>query len=134
MIYLLDTCVISDFVKNDKHTVDRIKNISPAQLAVSSITAMELEYGLLHDAQQGKKLRPIIEAVLKSITLLPYTQEDALYTALVRALLRKLGTPIGSYDILIAGCALRHQLILVTSNEKEFNRVPDLKIENWRIK
>lgn len=134
MKYLLDTCVISDFVKNDLHTVTQIKNTSPSQIAISSITVMELEYGLLHDAQRAKKLRPIIEGFVSSVTVLPYTTEDANYSAVVRAALRKAGTPIGSYDVLIAGNALRHQLILVTSNEKEFRRISNLMVENWRGK
>lgn len=132
MIYLLDTCVISDFVKNDAHTVSRIKDTSPAQIAISSITVMELEYGLQYDAQRAKKLRPIVDAFLECMTILPYTKKDAEYSAHVRATLRKSGTPIGSYDVLIAGAALHHQLILVTANEKEFKRITNLHIENWR--
>ncbi len=132
MKYLLDTCCISDFVKNDLNTVKQLKNTSPSQVALSSITVMELEYGLLHDPLRTKKLKPIIQALISSTTILPYTEEDAHYSAIIRAALRKAGTPIGSYDILIAGSALRHHLTLVTANEKEFQRIPNLKIENWR--
>ena len=49
----------------------------------------------------------------------------------VRAHLRKLGTPIGEYDLLIAGIALAHKLTVVTHNTSEFNRVPGLKVEDW---
>lgn len=133
MKYLLDTCCISDFVKNDLNTVKHLQNTSPAEIAISSITVMELEYGLLHDPIRTKKLKPIIQALTSSIIILPYTEEDANYSAVIRAAMRKAGTPIGSYDVLIAGVALRHQLILVTANEKEFQRVPKLVIENWRF-
>lgn len=132
MKYLLDTCCISDFVKNDLNTVKHLKNTSPAQIAISSITVMELEYGLLHDPIRTKKLKPIIQALISSTTVLPYTEEDANHSAFIRAMMRKAGTPIGSYDVLIAGAALRHHLVLVTSNEKEFQRIPKLMIENWR--
>lgn len=132
MKYLLDTCCISDFVKNDLNTMRRLKTTSPAQIAISSITVMELEYGLLHDPVRTKKIKPIIQALISSIIILPYTEADASYSALIRASLRKAGTPIGSYDVLIAGVALRQQLILVTANEKEFQRIPKLMIENWR--
>jgi len=47
MNYLLDTCVISDFVKGEKNTLFKLKNTSPSELAVSSITVMEIQYGLL---------------------------------------------------------------------------------------
>ncbi|HLB55840.1 MAG TPA: type II toxin-antitoxin system VapC family toxin [Coxiellaceae bacterium] len=133
MKYLLDTCSISDFVKNDLNTVKHVQNTSPAEIAISSITVMELEYGLLHDPIRTKKLKPIIQALVSSIIILPYTEEDANYSAFIRAAMRKAGTPIGSYDVLIAGVALRYQLILVTANEKEFQRVPKLVIENWRF-
>ncbi len=132
MKYLLDTCCISDFVKNDLHTVTHLKNKPPSQIAISSITVMELEYGLLHDPQRAKKIKPIVQGIISSVVILPYTEEDANYSATIRATLRKAGTPIGCYDVLIAGVALRHQLILVTANEKEFERVPNLHIENWR--
>ena len=130
--YLLDTCCISDFVKNNHNTVQQFKKTAPLEIAISSITVMELEYGLLYDPQRAKKLKPLIQAITSSVKLLPYTEKDAHYSASIRATLRKTGTPIGSYDILIAGAALNHQLILVTSNEREFRRIPELTIENWR--
>ncbi len=132
MKYLLDIGCISDFVKNEVNTAKRLKNTSPSQIAISSITVMELEYGLLHDPQRAKKLKPLIQALISSVVILPYTEQDASYSAVIRAALRKAGTPIGSYDVLIAGTALSHQLILVTANEKEFQRIPQLLIENWR--
>lgn len=132
MKYLLDTCCISDFLKNDVHTVNRLKNTPPFEIAVSSITLMELEYGLLHNPDRAKKLRPLTQALVSSIIVLDYGEKDANHSAVIRALMRKWGTPIGNYDVLIAGVALNHQLILVTSNEKEFQRIPELPLENWR--
>ena len=61
-----------------------------------------------------------------------YTQEDASHTAIVRALLKHQGTPIGSYDILLAGTAVNHNLIFVSANLKELSRVKGLIFENWR--
>ena len=132
MRYLLDTCCISDFVKGDSNTVERLKRLSPSEIAVSSVTVMELEYGLLHDPQRTKKLKPVIHGIISSVTVLPYTESDAAISADIRAKMKKAGTPIGSYDVLIAGAALSHHLILVTSNTKEFRRISELKIENWR--
>lgn len=132
MIYLLDTCCISDFIKNDPGTTQRLKNTSPSEIAIASITVMELEYGLLHNPDRAKKIRAAVQALIASVTVLPYTEKEALYSAKARAILRKTGKPIGDYDILISGVALSHQLILVTANEKEFRRVPELQIENWR--
>ena len=132
MKYLLDTCCISDFIKNDKNTVFRLQNTPPNEIAVSTISVMELEYGLLLNPARGKKIRPYIEDIISSVHILPYGLETANYSAAIRAALKKTGKPIGSYDVLIAGIALEHGLILVTANTKEFQRIPKLHIENWR--
>ena len=132
MNYLLDTCVLSDFARGEVNTLDRVKTISPALIAASSITAMEIEFGLKLDPARGRKLAPVMHALLQAITILPYGIEDARATAALRATLQKKGRPIGAYDALIAGCALARGLVLVTSNEREFRRIGALQIENWR--
>ncbi len=133
MIYLLDTCVISDFVKGEVNTLQRIKDTLPLEIAISTITIMEIEYGLALNPKLAKKIKPIISDLLTAIHLLDFTRNDANQVALTRALLKQQGNPIGSYDILLAGTALNHKLIMVTANEKEFNKIPGLKVENWRI-
>lgn len=132
MRYLLDTCVLSDFARGDTNTLDRVKATLPEHIAVSSITAMEVEFGLALDAQRARRLTPVMHALLEAIAVLPYDAADARATAALRAALQKKGRPIGAYDALIAGCALARGLMLVTSNEREFGRVSGLRIENWR--
>lgn len=132
-MYLLDTCVISDFVKGEKGTLEKIKNSSPQDIAVSCITVMEINYGLSINLQKAKKISPIIEELLNSITILQFCTKEAQITASIRAFLKENGTPIGAYDVLIAATALSAGLILVTANTKEFQRIPDLKIMNWRF-
>jgi tRNA(fMet)-specific endonuclease VapC len=130
--YLLDTCVLSDFARGEVNTLDRVKTTSPAQIAASSITAMEVEFGLKLDPVRARRLAPVMHALLQAITILPYGIEDARATAMLRATLQKRGRPIGAYDALIAGCALARGLVLVTSSEREFRRIGGLQIENWR--
>jgi tRNA(fMet)-specific endonuclease VapC len=130
--YLLDTCVLSDFARGDAHTLERLKAAAPEQIAVSAVTAMEIEFGLALDAQRARRLAPVMHALLESVTVLPYGVEDGRATATLRAALQRKGRPIGAYDALIAGCALARGLVLVTSNEREFGRVGGLTIENWR--
>ncbi|AFZ52856.1 type II toxin-antitoxin system VapC family toxin [Cyanobacterium aponinum] len=132
-MYLLDTCVISDFVKGEKGTLEKIKNSSPQEIAVSSITVMEINHGLSINPQKAKKISPIIEELLKSITILDFSTKEAYITAQIRAFLRENGTPIGAYDVLIGATALSAGLILVTANTREFQRIADLKIINWRF-
>ncbi len=132
MQYLLDTCVISDFIKGEPGTQIRLKQVSPADIAVSVITVMELRYGLLNNPQRAKKIEPAITSLLNSVSILKFSEEDAEQTAQVRSILKKQGKPIGAYDALIAATALRHGLIMVTANQKEFDRVANLQIQNWR--
>ena len=132
MKYLLDTCVISDFVKGDVNVLTRLKAEQPKDLAISSVTFMEIKYGLALNPARAKKILPILDILLEIIQVIPYEQQDANATAVIRAHLKKQGAPIGPYDVMIAGCALAHQLMMVTSNTKEFGRVTGLSLEDWR--
>jgi tRNA(fMet)-specific endonuclease VapC len=57
---------------------------------------------------------------------------EAEQAAQIRVALKSQGQPIGAYDVLIAATALQHSLIMVTANQREFERVPGLQTENWR--
>ena len=133
MKYLLDTCVISDFVKGHPLTLKRLKVEAPKDIAISSVTLMEINFGLALNPARAKKIRPIITDLTESITILPYENNDAKTTALIRAQLQKQGKTIGPYDIMIAGTALSRQLMMVTSNTKEFNRITGLNLEDWSL-
>lgn len=133
MKYLLDTCVISDFVKGNLQVQSRLKSEQPKNLAISSVTWMEIQYGLALNPPRAKNILPIISVLVEAIHLIPYQAGDASATATLRAYLKNKGTPIGPYDVMIAGCAQNHQLTLVTSNTDEFNRVSDLVLEDWRL-
>jgi len=132
MKYLLDTCVISDFIKGQPDVLYRLKSEQPKDLVISSVTLMEIKYGLALNPARAKKISSIIHALLETIHIIPYEQKDADATATIRAHLKNEGKPIGPYDVMIAGCALSHHLTMVTSNMKEFNRVAGLSLEDWR--
>ena len=132
MKYLLDTCTVSDFVKGQAGVLSRIKATAPPLIAVSSITRMEIEWGLLLNPERARKLAPILNAFLGSIATLSFDEADAQAAAGVRAALQRQGQPIGAYDVLIAGCGLARGLIVVTSTVSEFQRVSGLIVENWR--
>jgi tRNA(fMet)-specific endonuclease VapC len=63
--------------------------------------------------------------------VLSFDREDARHAGEIRAMLSAQGTPIGGYDLLIAGQARARNLILVTRNQREFQRVEGLQTENW---
>ena len=132
MSHLLDTCVLSDFAHGEAGTLDRLKEMPPALIAVSSVTVMEIEFGLALAPAVARRLAPVMHALFRAVAILPYGIEDARATAGLRASLPKKGRPVGAYDALIAGCALARGLVLITSNEREFRRIGGLRVENWR--
>jgi tRNA(fMet)-specific endonuclease VapC len=132
MKYLLDTCTVSDFVKGEAGVMARIKATSPKQLAVSSLTRMEIDYGLALNRERARKLAPMLDAFFSVVDTVPFGAADAQASAAIRAALKTAGQPIGAYDVLIAGTAVARGLIVVTANLGEFKRVSGLQVENWR--
>jgi tRNA(fMet)-specific endonuclease VapC len=131
--YLLDTNVLSDFVRGHSSVQRRLIETPPEQLAFSSMTVMEVSYGLALAPERARRIRPMIESMLKVVELLPLTVEDARAAGTIRAALRRRGAPIGPYDVLLAGCAMTRGLTLVTANVRELGRVAGLAVEDWRV-
>lgn len=132
MKYLLDTSTLSDVINNIPAVSSRVFGFSPDLMAVSTITIMEIEFGLALNPAKIVKIGPKFSSFFKSIHVLPFSEEDAKSSGIIRAGLRKMGKPIGAYDVLLAGSALARGLIFVTSNIREFEQVPDLQLEDWR--
>jgi tRNA(fMet)-specific endonuclease VapC len=128
--YLLDTNVLSGFARGDRAVMARLRQEAPPQLAVSVITEMEVEYGLSRNPGLAPRVRETMRMLLNTISVLPFEREDARVAAQLRASLNSKGTPIGAYDLLLAACALRRGLKIVTHNAREFARVGGLGIED----
>ena len=99
-------------------------------VSVSAISVFELRYGIAKSAQIVHN-RERTELFLVSARILPFDDNDAELAGDIRAALERAGTPIGPYDYLIAAQALRHDLLLVTANVREFSRVEGLRWEDW---
>jgi tRNA(fMet)-specific endonuclease VapC len=131
MRYLLDTNTCIAVIRKKSQTVlQRIRQYPVTDIAISTITIAELQYGV----QKSGKV-PQNQQALNQF-LLPFLFLDFDYAATqeygtIRAYLEAQGTPIGSLDMLLAAQALGHALIFVTNNVKEFQRVPHLQIEDW---
>lgn len=110
----------------------RVKATPKKLTAISTVTVMEVEYGLQLNPARARKIEPVIRDLLQETVILPYERQDANATAAIRAALSKRSTPIGPYDIMIAGTAVRHGLVMVTSNGNEFKRIDGLLLEDWR--
>jgi tRNA(fMet)-specific endonuclease VapC len=132
MRYLLDTTVVSDFTRGVPAVLAHLKAVNKGDVSICTVTAMEIEYGLILNPARARKIEPMIRSLLQDLQIFPYEPEDASATAAVRAALAKRGTPIGPYDVMIAGTALRRGLVMVTSNGSEFERIHGLILEDWR--
>jgi tRNA(fMet)-specific endonuclease VapC len=129
--YLLDTNVLSDFVRGEPAVMARLRQEAPPQLAVSVITEMEVEYGLARNPNLSSRVSKAMRTLLSTISVLPFEREDARVAAQLRASLNSQGTPMGAYDLLLAACALRRGLKIVTHNAREFIRVGGLGLDDW---
>ena len=129
--YMLDTNICVELIRGRAASVfDRLKRCRMDEVALSSITLAELQYGV------AKSARPARHAVLLAefcapLAILPFDNQAAETYGSVRAALEHAGTPIGPLDTLIASHALSERVILVTNNEREFRRVVGLTVENW---
>ena len=129
-MYILDTNTLICFFKGMGNVSQKFLANSPKEIAIPAVVLFELEYGIAKSSSPSKR-QAQLEEMCSLVEVLPFCNQGARFSAIIRAQLEKKGTPIGPYDLLIAGTALMHQGILVTNNTKEFSRVPELKIENW---
>lgn len=128
---MLDTNICIYVIKNKPESViNRFLQHNPDELCISAITYAELLHGV-EKSQAIEKNRFAMTMFLSPITILEFDNYAAEEYGKIRANLEKKGVPIGLMDMLIAGHARSKNLILVTNNVKEFNRVENLKIENW---
>lgn len=130
-MYMLDTniCIYVLQHRSDKlrHKFKAIKN-----LCISSVTYGELCYGIENGKPSAKVARfEQLDLFTQRLFIEPWDEEAARHYGFIRALLKNQGTPIGNNDLLIAAHARSMNAVLVTNNIREFERVPDLSLENW---
>jgi tRNA(fMet)-specific endonuclease VapC len=131
MNYLLDTNICIYIInKKPAAVLKRVQSKQPGQIAISSITLAELEYGVARSQHPGRNRMALLE-FLFPFMILDFDQEASMVYGLIRSLLESRGRPVGPMDLLLAAQAKAHNLILVTNNEREFRRIDGLQIENW---
>ncbi|AWY42286.1 tRNA(fMet)-specific endonuclease VapC [Pseudomonas putida] len=128
--YMLDTNICIFTIKNKPQVVRDAFNRHYGQLCISAVTLMELVYGAEKSAAPEKNLS-IVEGFAARLEILPFDNEAAAHTGMIRSELARSGKPIGPYDYLIAGHARSRGLIVVTNNVREFERVPGIRVEDW---
>ena len=128
--FMLDTNICIFTIKNKPQNVRDAFNRHDGQLCISAVTLMELIYGAEKSSSPEKNLA-VIEGLAARLEVLPFDNEAAAHTGMIRSELAKAGTPIGPYDYMIAGHARSRGLIVVTNNLREFARVSGLRVEDW---
>ena len=131
MTYMLDTNICIYAMKNKPEQVlQRLKKELNSGVCISPITLAELEYGMKHSSNPVKNEQALLR-FLVPLSVLPFGTTAASEYGEILTYLQSIGTPIGSLDMLIAAHARSEDMILVTNNVREFERVPDLDVENW---
>lgn len=122
---------LSFFFRNQSLVVERFEAYlrEHSKINISIITYYEIISGLKHrDAR--KQLTSFLEFASYN-TVLPLTTDSTNVSGDIYASLRKKGTPVDDIDILIAGIAIDNNLIIVTNNRKDFEKIEGLEIEDW---
>jgi tRNA(fMet)-specific endonuclease VapC len=127
---LLDTNILSDLVRNPQGRVaERIAEVGATAICTSIIVAAELRFGAVKKGSD--RLTTQLERILSAIDIQPFEVPADTAYAQLRAQLEAAGAPIGGNDMLIAAQALATECVVVTDNEREFQRINGLRVENW---
>lgn len=129
MRFLLDSNAVIALLRGDSGFLRRLREHRPEDFGIPAIVAHELFYGAYRGKRRTENLARV-EALPFEVVEFDY--EDARQAGQIRAGLAAAGTPIGPYDVLIAGQAMARTLTLITHNTREFERVPGLRFEDWQ--
>jgi tRNA(fMet)-specific endonuclease VapC len=131
MNYLLDTNVCIYTINKKPHSVvSKIRSKQPEEIAISTITIAELEYGVTKSLHPDQNRAALLEFLIP-FTILDFDQIASLHYGQIRTSLESRRMPIGPMDLLLAAQAKSRNLTLVTNNEKEYQRIDSLRLENW---
>lgn len=131
-MFILDTDICIYLLKGTAPAAAaKLRSAQKDTIGVTSVTAAELRYGALHSKKADKNLVRV-QQFLAPLRQLPFENRAAVYFAVIKEQLATKGRLIGPMDLLIAAIAVSIAGTLVTNNIREFERVADLKLENWK--
>ena len=124
-----DSCIF--IIRQKPHAIrGRFEACVVGDIGISVITLAELEYGA-EKSSQPKRNHEALEQFIEALDIVPFDRQATLQYGQIRVHLEKKGQRIGGTDLLIAAHARSLGVTLVTNNEREFKRVPGLRVENW---
>ena len=131
MKYLLDTNICINLIRQKSHNlIKHLVACTPGEVVISTITVAELAFGV-QKSSQIKKNQAALEQFLLPLEIADFNQQASEVYGTIRATLEREGNIIGAMDMLIGAHALSMDLTLVTHNISEFQRIPNLKFEDW---
>ena len=130
MRYMIDTDICI-YVQKKKypHVLEKFKK-KFSQICISAVTYAELAAGV-EKSEQKEKNAVALNDFTGFLEIVPFGTEEAKEYGNIRAKLEKSGKVIGNNDMMIAASAKVHNMILITNNVREFERVSGLRLENW---
>lgn len=131
-MYLLDTDTIIYSLKGHSAVKKNLHEHIHDPIKISAVTLMELYYGA-YKSQKVESNLAKIKTLENSTDIIPLGKESAELFGIFKAKLERRGTPLDDFDLIVASCALAHNLTLVTNNIKHFERVEGLKLTSWAI-
>jgi tRNA(fMet)-specific endonuclease VapC len=130
--HLLDTNICIAIINGETHATAKLKSMAPSDVAISSVTVMELLFGAYNGAPSRRASNlAAARSFLRPLQILHFDEIAADFAAKTRFDLKSTGKHVGSNDLLISASALQHNLTCVTRNTREFTRVSGLTIEDW---
>jgi tRNA(fMet)-specific endonuclease VapC len=128
--YLLDTDICIYWLKGKSTVRTKIEQVDRSDIAICVITVTELYFGAYNSNKIEQNLKTA-ENFIQSIAVLPLSNDTLKKFGQLKAQLRKLGTPVADFDLLIASVAIAQNLILVTNNTRHYQKITGLNLENW---
>lgn len=127
--YLIDTNTCIFYIKGKFDLMEKFQKVDPDNCFISEITLAELKFGV-ENSEKNEKNKEVLENFLTGIKIVPIFHSLDLY-AKEKARIRKLGTPIADFDLLIGVTSVSHNLIMVTNNSDHFKRIRGINLEDW---
>ncbi len=135
-VYLLDTNILIELIHENRNVIQQILKVGLNNCCMSVISLHELYYGAYNIKKQSEKYfqqeMQRINMLRQRFQVLPLPEEADEYGKIKTELIKK-GRGVDEFDMIIGGQAISNQMIVVTDNEKHFNRMSGLTVENWTV-
>ena len=127
--YLIDTNICIFYIKGNFDLIKKFEKVNPDNCFISEITLAELKFGV-ENSEKKETNQKVLDYFLTGVKIVPIFHSLDLY-AKEKARLRKSGTPVDDFDLLIGVTSVTHNLIMVTNNTDHFTRIKGIALEDW---